>query len=466
MMGEKDFSYSWLSNGTARDDLNKTGNKLRISDRSKELSFSHQLVGNFFHYRTAIGLLGWKYSDVFEQGRLDLNPDKWADFGPLNFQIGPPKDVVSFIKKMTTIKNIFPYPPNIIPPLKKIAGKKIFKIKNQKNFEIICTEGAQSAIAYAVLTFINPNDEVIITDPGYFFFEPPIIMAGGVVKKIVLSEKNDYRIDIKSLKEKITSRTKMIIVCDPVNPFGTIQTKKELEQIINIADKHNIIVLNNITHSFHKLNNKAKHYPMSSIISGKKKNVITIAGLSHGYGLAGLRIGFLGGDPKLVGAVLSVKSAITRININLLMQYAALAALEDKKYFKKCSLLLKNNLSLLKSIIKSIPKLSFLVQPDYGYFCCIDTAKVKASSQELTIALLKRKCAVYPSDGLGSQKATSYIRINFSTPRKKHFIWLERALPEAIKEAETRKYKQAVIDHFKKLKTKRAVEIIRQIKSI
>lgn len=465
-MNNNDFLYSLLTNNKKNNSTVFDKNHLLFSKRVERLKSSHQLVGNFFHYRTAIDLLGWKYSDVFEDGRLDLNPDRWADFGPLNFQIGPPKNVIKFLKKMTTIKNISPYPPNIIPSLKKIAAERIFKRMCGNDFEIICTEGAQSALAYAVFSFVNPKDEVIITDPGYFFLEPPVLMAGGVTKRVVLSQKDGYRMNVKDLKEKITHKTKMIIVCDPINPFGTIQTKKELQEIISIAKKHNIIVVNNITHSFHRFNSKAKHYPMSSIGAHHAKNVITVAGLSHGYGLAGLRIGFLAGNPKLVGAVLYGKSALTRVNTNLLMQYGAFSALQDQKYFRECSKVLKRNFNRLKDIINEIPRLSFLIYPDYGYFCCIDTSKIKASCQELTVALFKRKCAVYPSDGLGNEKATSYIRINFSTPHKKHFLWLKKALPEAIKEAETRKYKQAVIKFFKNLKTKRSYKIIQEIKDI
>ncbi|MBU1888440.1 MAG: pyridoxal phosphate-dependent aminotransferase, partial [Candidatus Omnitrophica bacterium] len=375
------------------------------------------------------------------------------------------KDVARCLQKMSISKNINSYPPNLIPSLREIVSRVIFKRSCSKDFDLICTEGAQSALAYCMLTFVNRGDEVIITDPGYFFFEPPILTAGGKIKRITLSKKNNFRIDIESLKKKITPRTKIIIICDPINPFGTIQTEDELREIIKIANKYNIIVLNNITHSFHRLNVNAEHSPMSSLRGANSKNVITIAGLSHGYGLAGLRIGFLGAHPEILKSVLSIKSALTRINTNLLTQYAAIAALKDKEYIHNCGNLLRKNFSFLKDIIYGIPALSFIIEPDYGFFACVDTSKIKASSQELTVALLKRHCAVYPSDGLGNTKASSYIRINFSTPHRKHFTWLKKALPEAIKEAETRKYGKAVIDFFKSVGTKRALKIIKDIES-
>ncbi|OGR41413.1 MAG: hypothetical protein A2X35_10415 [Elusimicrobia bacterium GWA2_61_42] len=460
-MKKDNFMYSCLS--TSRN--NGASQKL-FSNRVKSLLASHQLVGNFFHYRTAIKILGLEYGQVFEDGRLDLNPDKWADFGPLNFHFGPPPGVLPHIRTAVTERDLTYYPPNIIPQLKAAAAKAVFRRECGPKFEIMATEGVQAALAYTVSTFVNPGEEVIITDPGYFFLETPVLLAGATVKRVSLSAKNNYRLALADLEAAITRRTKAVIICDPINPFGTVQSKAELEGIIDIANRRNLIIINNATHGFHRLDPRARHYPMSSLAHKDLKNVLTIAGLSHGFGLAGLRIGFLGGHPDLVSAILAAKSAVTRINMSMPMQHAALAALKDRTYLRRSGELLKKNFSLLKEIIAGVPRLRFVVRPEYGFFACIDTSEIKASCQELTVALLKRKCAVYPADGLGNTDPISYLRLNFSSPRRQHFEWLRKALPEAIKEAETGKYRPAVLDFFKSVGTPRALGIIRQIKAI
>ena len=462
-MTKSNFFYSWMSDAKHENtDYDQRLNSL-FSKRTQKVLASHHLLGNFFHYRSAIKILGLDYEDVFEEGRLDLNPHKWADFGPLNLQIGPPRGVVKTLKNHTTVRNLNFYPPNLIPELKEVAARVIFKRDCGKNFEIVATEGTQASLAYSLLSLINPGDEVIITDPGYFFFEPAVIFSGGRVVRIALNKDNNYRLDINSLKKKITKRTKVIIVCDPINPFGTIQTRDELKDIVDVANKNKIVILNNITHSFHRLDADAQHFPMSSLQGVDLSNVLVMGGLSHGFGLAGLRIGFLGGNPKIVGSILATKSIITRINISLITQYAAIEALKDEKYLRHCESMLKENLEILRNIIKNNPPLHFIVEPKYGFFVSIDTSGIKASAQELTVALLKRKCAVYPPDGLGDMNSTSYLRINFSSPYRKHFLWLKNALPEAIKEAESGIYRKEVIKFFQSSPSLRSKKIIKQL---
>ena len=250
--------FSWISEG-GKDQENAL-----TSFRMKALSQSRHLVGNFFHYRHAIKILGWQHGNVFKDGRLDLDPCHWADFGPLNFHIGPPIQVIKKLKRVVKKEYLQYYPPDLITPLRNMAAEVLFQRKRNENFDVIGTEGAQASMAYTILAFINPGDEVIITDPGYFFLEPPIILSGGVVKRVKIDASSSYRMNIALLHKQVSKRTKMIIVCDPINPFGVVQTKQELKDIIMFAKKRNIIILNNITHGFHALQPQVRHYPMSA----------------------------------------------------------------------------------------------------------------------------------------------------------------------------------------------------------
>jgi len=436
-----------------------------VSNRIQRLEGSPHLVSNFFHYRTAIPILGWEFADVFRNGRLTLDPRRWADFGPLNFQLGPPPGLARALRKRITDENLGPYPPNILPELKQAAAKRIFRRGCGSDFDIIGTEGAQSAMAYSLLAAIDRGDEVLITDPGYFFLEPAVIAAGGSTRRIVLSAANGYRVDPEEAARRITPRTKAIIVCDPGNPFGKVQTREELRGLARLAERKGLLLIHNITHGFHRLSRR-RHHPLCSLKGCRQSNVITVSGLSHGFGLAGARVGFVAGSPELMRAVLAAKSAITRINVGSLAQEAALAALKDGRFIERCSNTLKRNLERLRKIVRGRPPLRFVTEPEYGYFACVDTSGLRTSCQELTVALLKRRCAVYPADGLGGERATSYLRMNFSTPHAAHFSRLEAALPGAIREAESGIYRDAVVRFFRGTGTGRGKRLAREIGSL
>ena len=442
------------------------GTFIPVAARIAALCGSHHLVGNFFHYRHALSILGYDYNEVFTDGRLHLEPQKWADFGPLNFHPGPPKKTAQEVRRSVSRENMTYYSPDLFLSLRNKVAVKMFHRKRGADFDVIGTEGAQAAMAYVIMTFINPGDEVIITDPGYFFFEPPVLVAGGKIKKFMLRKENGYRIVPQELKRMITGKTKLIIVCDPINPFGTVQTKTELNELLDIAKQKNILLLNNITHAFHTINPRIRQYSISELSQRYPKNVFTVSGVSHGFGLAGVRIGFLGGAPELLRPVFLLKSALTRINMSSLAQRAVLSALDDARYRRQTDTLLRNNFARLRTIVNSHARLSFCIEPSHGYYAAIDTSKIKASAQELTVALLKRRCAVYPPDGLGEVSATSYIRVNFSSPHKKHFDWLRRSLPEAIQEAESGIYRRAVVRFFQSIGTSRALKIAETIQAI
>ncbi len=460
-MKEKNLIYSFLSDG-ANSRLPDSDCGRYFAARTRKLFHNHQLVGNFFHYRAAVRILGWDHRDILEEGRLDLNPDKWADFGPLNFHLGASLGVARCFRQGLSDQDIRSYPPNILPELKQTAAARIFRKECGRKFELIATEGVQAALAYCIMAFVEQGQEVIVTDPGYFFLEPPVVLAGGTVKRVRLTDR--YRLDPTVLARSITSRTRMIILCDPVNPTGTVHERARLMAIARLARQHDIVLIHNITHASHRINPGADHHPLSELCGWK--NIVTVSGMSHGYGMAGVRLGFVAGHPLMIQAILGVKSALTRINTALPAQRAALVALKDESYLNRCGKKLRSNFRLLQAIVTDTPYLSFLVEPDFGYFAAVDTSRIKASSQELVITLLKQKCVVYASDGLGEVKPTSYVRINFSSPRKEHFRWLQEALPKAVAEAETGKYRHQVISFFRKVGTPRSNKIARKIEAL
>jgi aspartate/methionine/tyrosine aminotransferase len=290
-------------------------------------------------------------------------------------------------------------------------------------------------------------------------------MAGGVPVRIPLAEKNGYRLNPDEVEERITPRTRVLLVCNPLNPFGTVQTKDELTTLVGITQKQNIIVIDDITHNTHRIDPSAVHYPIVSLWKETNvDNVISTFSISHGYGMAGVRLGFLAGHPELMRACLMTKVALTRLNTNLIAQHGALAALQDEEYVKKSEAIIRRNYAHIKETISRTPGVSIPVEPQYGFSMVIDVSGTGVSAQELTVALFKHRVAVYPGDGLGDVGATDYIRLNISRPDVWAFEHFRKSLPQAVSEAKTGVYREGVIGFFEQKPTGRARRILKKIK--
>lgn len=441
---------------------------LKLSRRVQDLMDDPQAMGNYMTYRDAIKILGLDPGAIYRDGRIDLDLSEWSDLGWMAAHVGPPPAAVEAMRAATVPENIGPYSPDLIGPLRDLVATKKFGRPRGPEFEVIGTEGAQAGVSFTVQTVVDPGDEVIVTDPGYFHFIPAVRLAGGVPVRMPIGPETGYRMQPDQLRRHISERTKLIIVCDPLNPFGTVQTRAELIAIAEIAREAGAFVLDDITHNSHRIDPEAEHVPMSALHEDTDtRHVVTTFGMSHGYGMAAARIGFLAGDPALMRACLAAKIALVRLNTNLIAQYGALAALErGDEYLHAAEQIARRNLEHIRETVRRTPGLRIPVEPQYGFSMVIDVSGAGISAQELCVALFKRRVAVYPGDGLGDVGATDYIRVNFSQPDLGAFERFRAALPDAIAEARSGVYRQAVIDFFATADTDRGRMIVEKLKAL
>lgn len=459
-MDKKRHVLSWQAESETSGLLENT-----VSKRLSSVMKSPHGMWNYMTYRDAISILKLDPGEIYKNGRVDLDPEEWADFGWMLCHAGPPESAVEEMRRQTVNSNINPYSPDLINSLRDYSAEFKFECERGKKFEVIGTEGGQAGISYVLHTFLNDGDEVIITDPGYFHFESAVLMAGGLPVRVILNSSNGFRLNPHEVEKNISQKTKIIIVCDPINPFGTVQKKEELLSLIEIARKHNIIIINDITHNAHRINPDSQHFPMSSLWRDTNvENVVSVYSVSHGYGMAAVRIGFLAGSPEIMRACLMAKVSMTRLNTNLIAQYGALAALKDRKYIQETEKLIRKNYGFIKQVINSTDGLSIPVEPSYGFSMVVDVGGTGITAQELTISLFKRRIAVYPGDGLGDEGATNYIRLNISRPDIWAFEKFKSSITESIEEAQSGIYREDIKKFFEKKQNKRARWILQELK--
>lgn len=286
------------------------------------------------------------------------------------------------------------------------------KFRNDNNLdyntdEIIVSNGAKHSLFNAMLALLNNRDEVIIPVPYWVSYVEQVKLAGAVP---VFSETEDFKITAKNIREKITNKTKMIMLNSPNNPTGFVFDKQSLKEIAELAVEKNIFILSDEV--YEKLIYEGQHYSIASFNDDIKKLTITINAVSKTYSMTGWRIGYVGATKEIVKAMSNLQSHTTS-NPNSIAQFAALEALEgNQDYVKKARLEFKKRrdyvvkrLNELKDVYCNKPKGSFYVFPDFS--------NIEKDSLKLCEDLLeKAKIAVIPGMAFGKE---GFIRISYAT---------------------------------------------------
>jgi aspartate/methionine/tyrosine aminotransferase len=434
---------------------------LPVSQRLARVAASHHGMWNYVTYRDAIGLLGLDPAEIYPAGTTRLDPERWADLGWLTCFCGPPPSALAAMRDAVTEESLNQYTPDLIEPLRDEAAAHFGRSRDER-FEVIGTEGTQAGLALALLASVDPGDEVIISDPGYFHIPSAVLAAGGVPVPVAIGPRSGFRLDPEAVAAAITDRTRAICIVDPVNPYGTVQTSAELEGLAKLAERHRLLLIHDVTHAPLALDCDEPFVSLPAL--GLTENAVAVMSVSHCYGMAGARIGFLGGPRGLVRGCLQLKAALTRLNTNLISQQGALAALRDRAYLTAAAHTIGSNLAHLEQTLEGISGARLAVRPRRGLACAVDISGTGASAQELMVSLFARRVAVYPADGFGDTAAGSTIRLNLSRPDAWAMDHLRQILPEAVHEAASGRWREPVLKLLERKGTARARELAEQIR--
>lgn len=218
------------------------------------------------------------------------------------------------------------------------AGLKELKIEICNNFkrklnldydynsEVIVTVGGSEAIDLAVRAMINPGEEVLVPQPSYVSYVPCVTLAYGKPVIIELKEENQFRLTKEELLEKITDKTKILILPFPNNPTGAIMEKSDLEDIAKICIEKDIFVISDEIYSELTYNGE-KHISIACI-QGMQERTIVINGFSKAYAMTGWRLGYAAGPKEILKQMIKIHQfAIMCAPTN--SQYAAIEALKN-----------------------------------------------------------------------------------------------------------------------------------------
>lgn len=311
---------------------------------------------------------------------------------------------------------------NGIPELRKVIAEK-FKKQNDLEYapeNIIVSTGAKQGLFNAVLALVNDYTEVIVPGPYYVSYTDMVSLAGGRSIIIDTDENTDFTFTKEQLKGSITSATKVLILSYPTNPTGANFRRKQLEEIANIVDKHDLYVIcDDIYENFIYDNNEFVSF--ASISKSMKERTVVVNGFSKSYSMTGWRIGYAAGPEDVIKAMNKIQSHSTS-NASSISQMAALEALTGpqnsvqimRSEFENRRNFMHDQICSIPGVACFKPKGAFYLFPNMKSYLGRSAGNIKIeTSIDLSMYLLNEaKVATVPGSAFGAE---GYIRISFAS---------------------------------------------------
>lgn len=313
-------------------------------------------------------------------------------------------------------------PPDGLPMFKETVARFFDEKRNYKCDPSLLfpVDSAAFGIYVTCRAFLNSGDEAIIFDPVDFLFRYSIETIGAIAVPFAIPADN-LSVDFDSLEKLITKKTRMICLCNPLNPTGKVFTKDELLRLGEIAVKHKLIILSDEIWS-DIIFTPHVYTSIASLNSEIASHTVTVTGYSKSYGLAGLRIGaVVASNPEHFNKLINASLHNSTIHgANVIGQVAASTALNEcGKWLKDFVNHLENMRNLCVKELNTIEGVRCLA-PQGCYVVFADIKGTGFSSSQIHEQLLKEaKVAVVPGlkqwfgDG-----AEGFIRLSFATSEK------------------------------------------------
>ncbi len=284
-----------------------------------------------------------------------------------------------------------------------------YDVKYKPESEVLVTVGGSEAIDAAIRAVVNPGDEVIIPQPSYVCYEPMTRLAGGVPVIINTKAENEFKLTPCEILEKITPRTKALILPYPCNPTGAIMEREDLERIAEVLRDKNILVISDEIYAELTFGG-VRHVSIASI-PGMRERCVVINGFSKAFSMTGWRLGYAVGPAEIL-------KEITKIHQYAIMcaptisQYAAFEALRSCD--SAVAEMLEEYDNRRKIIVNGFRKIGLECREPKGAFYAFPSIKSTGmTSDEFCEKLLySKRVAVVPGTAFGDS-GEGFVRASY-----------------------------------------------------
>ena len=325
-----------------------------------------------------------------------------------------------------------------VPGLVELREQICEKLKRDNDLdytldEIVVTNGAKQGVTNTCLTLLNEGDEVLIPSPYYVSYPEIVKLAGGVPVFVETKRENDFKITGAEIEAAATDRTKMIILCNPSNPLGTVCTREELADIAEVCVRRSIYMMSDEV--YETICFADEFVSMAEVSPEAKDLTIIVNGLSKSAPMTGWRIGYTASNREIAKGMTALQGHITS-HPSTISQWAGVAAMaECRDYTEMMNKAFRERMEAAVDFLeKEVPEVSF-IKPMGAFYLFVDISSVKDAllatadadgrmpqsgtdsyAMEFTMKLLNEKhVAIAPGTAFGKE---GYIRIAYATDKE------------------------------------------------
>lgn len=243
-----------------------------------------------------------------------------------------------------------------------------FGVNADPGKEVMMTIGGMGAVSQCLLCTINPGDEVLIQDPQWLNYYSQVSFAGGVPVAVPVYQEDGFSLKANEIEKHITPRTKILMINSPNNPTGAVMGQKDLEEVAQLAIRHDLLVISDEVYC-ELLYDGLQHHSIAAI-PGMKERTLIVNSFSKSFSMTGWRVGFAAGPSDIIAKMIVLQENLVAC-APAFGQWAAKYALETKcqlaemrEIYQRRRDLIVNGLNEIKGIHCVMPQGAFYAFPD------------------------------------------------------------------------------------------------------
>lgn len=292
-----------------------------------------------------------------------------------------------------------------------------FGVSYDPENEVICTVGAAEGIDAAIRTMVEPGDEIIVVEPSFVCYKPSISFQHGIPVPVETKAENGFRLTPEELEAAITPKTKALVLPYPGNPTGAIMEKEDLEKLVPIIIKHDLMVISDEVYA--ELTFGGREHVTIASLPGMKERTLVVSGFSKSFSMTGWRLGYVLGPKDFMIQLLKVHANNTSC-ASTTSQYAGIEALRDPEL---CDYDLQKMRAVYEErrtyLLGELERIGLPCHEPQGAFYAFPSIKHTGltSDEFCQRLLLEEHCAVVPGSAFGDC-GEGFIRISYAYARE------------------------------------------------